>query len=140
MSVHPKFQHRIMILDLNDDLSDEEIEDVVDEIGEGAEPDDLNISVMKSEYITKEQDRVLKEKIMPNQYPYFLIIRGEIEEIDRIKSEYKKKHRIRNFFKMIHPDELFYSTQDYMLDFDRTVFHADNTNDIIEYLIEYSDD
>ncbi|UOQ94568.1 hypothetical protein MUO14_06355 [Halobacillus shinanisalinarum] len=137
MTAYPEFHYGVYILDLNDDLSDEGIEDVVHEIGYYSEADDLELHVLKHEHVTEEQDRVLKEQIKPNQYPYFLIIRGENEELNRIKNSYKKNHPIRNFFKMIHPDELQYSTQDYMLNFERTVYHADNTKDTIAYLVEY---
>ncbi|MFD2922405.1 hypothetical protein ACFS6F_01460 [Halobacillus naozhouensis] len=56
-----------------------------------------------------------------------------------MKKEFKKRHPIRNFLGMLPLDKLQCATQDYFLNFEHTVFHADNTKEIIEYLVENSE-
>ncbi|TCP31197.1 hypothetical protein EV207_10380 [Scopulibacillus darangshiensis] len=129
----PEYHYNIILLDLNNDLSDKEIEEVVDEIGVSTDIDDLDVSIMKQKYITENQDMVLKNDIKPGKYPYFLITRGLNEKMNQIRDEYKQKHRIKNMLKMISPTELHYATQDYMLNFEHTVFHTDNINEVINY-------
>ncbi len=133
---YPEFYYEVIILDSNEVLSDEEIEAIVDKIGERVVPVDLSITTMSGKNITEEKDRFLKKRVNPEKYPYFLITRGEGKELNKIENEYKQNHQIRNFFKMIQPGELHFATENYMLDFDRIIYHSDNINEIIDYLIE----
>lgn len=137
LAKYPKYHYRVILLDLNNDLSDGDLDDIVEKIGVYSEAEDLDVSVMKKEHITEDQDEMLKEKIKPNKYPYYLITRGENEKLNRIKKAYKKQHWVKNLLGWIDPIELGFSTLDYMLDFERTVFHTDNTDDVINYLVEH---
>ncbi|WP_257349844.1 hypothetical protein [Pseudalkalibacillus decolorationis] len=113
--INPKFRYEVIILDLNDELSDDEIEVMINKIGYYTEASDLGISILKQEHLTDEQKIVIKEKIKPKQYPYFLITSATYKELYRKMTEYKKKHWIKNMFNMIHTLDLHFSTEDYRL-------------------------
>lgn len=133
LTVNEEYHHHVVVLVQTDDIEDPEIDDILDEISDKVK---INIAALIRDDITGDNEQFLEEKINPTQYPYFLVIQVPNKKLDQILSAYRKKHWIRSFFQTISVEELYDSATHITHDLKRTVYHTDNIEELVHFLIE----